>query len=208
MVASYAELLAERYKGKLDEKADKYIGYAVDGAKRMQRLVNDLLAYSRVGRRTGTTKSTDTKKVVQDVLGSLRQAVDAAKAKIELELLPVVVTDDGQLAQVFQNLIGNSLKFKAADRPVEIRVGAKPTPQGWLFSVADNGIGIESQYSERIFQMFQRLHERQAYEGNGIGLTITKKIVERQGGRIWFESEPGRGTTFFFTLPQDQEKAA
>jgi light-regulated signal transduction histidine kinase (bacteriophytochrome) len=207
MVASYAELLAERYQGKLDAKADKYIGYAVDGAKRMQRLVNDLLAYSRVGRHQAAVGSTDMNQVLQEVLKNLQHVVQNASAKVEIGQLPVVVADEGQLAQVFQNLIGNALKF-VSDSPPVVRIGAEAFGQGWKFSVEDNGIGIESGYSERIFQMFQRLHDRQSYEGNGIGLTIAKKIVERHGGRIWFESVLGRGTTFFFTLPQSQEKAA
>jgi PAS domain S-box-containing protein len=207
MVASYAELLAERYRGKLDDKADKYIGYAVDGAKRMQRLVNDLLAYSRVGRRDDPAKPTDMNRVVQDVLQGLRGVIGDTHAEVEIGTLPTVMADDGQIAQVLQNLIGNALKFRGKEQ-VRIRIDAKSAPQGWLFSVQDNGIGIEAQYSERVFQMFQRLHDRETYEGNGIGLTIAKKIIERHGGRIWFESEPGRGTTFFFTLPQIREKAA
>lgn len=207
MVASYTELLAERYQGQLDGKADKYIQYAVEGAKRMQRLVNDLLTYSRVGRTGGMARSTDLNRVVQDVLKGLQRAIEDAKAKVEVGKLPVLVVEEGQMAQVLQNLIGNALKFRA-ERQVTISVGAEPKTNGWLFHVRDNGIGIEQQYSDRIFQMFQRLHERGAYEGSGIGLTITKKIVERHGGRIWFESLPGEGTTFYFTLPISEEKAA
>jgi PAS domain S-box-containing protein len=207
MVASYAELLAERYQGKLDAKADKYIGYAVDGAKRMQRLVNDLLLFSRAGRHEPKSQPTDLNKLVADVLKGLDRAVTSTNARVDVGLLPVVVTDGGQLSQVFQNLIGNAVKFHGETPPV-VKIAAEPHGTGWKFSIADNGIGIEEQYSERIFQMFQRLHDRASYDGNGIGLPIAKKIVERQGGRIWFESTPGKGTTFFFTIPLLQEKAA
>jgi PAS domain S-box-containing protein len=207
MVASYAELLAERYQGKLDAKADKYIGYAVDGAKRMQRLVNDLLLFSRAGRHEPKVQSIDCNTLVADVLKGLDRAVTASGAKIEVSPLPAVVTDAVQMSQVFQNLIGNAIKFRGGKAPL-IKISAGRRGADWLFSVADNGIGIEEQYSERIFQMFQRLHDRSSYEGNGIGLPIAKKIVERHGGRIWFESTPGEGTTFHFTIPQRQEKAA
>lgn len=208
MVASYAELLADRYQGKLDEKADKYIGYAVDGAKRMQRLVNDLLTYSRVGTQGHPLQATDAGTVVGHALRALKQKIEEAGAKVEVETLPVVNADEVQLGQIFQNLIGNALKFRCPDRPPRIRIGAQQSRQGCTFFVEDNGIGIDKQYDERIFQMFQRLHDRETYEGSGIGLTIAKKIVERHGGRIWFESEPGKGTTFFFTLTAIQEKAA
>ena len=207
MVASYAELLAERYQGKLDAKADKYIGYAVDGAKRMQRLVNDLLAFSRAGRQQASSESADLNRVVQEVVTVLERAIAQAKATVEIGPLPVATADAGQIAQVFQNLIGNAVKFHGERAPI-VRVSAAPFGSGWKFSVADNGIGIDPQYTDRIFQMFQRLHDRASYEGNGIGLPIAKKIVERHCGRIWFESVPGEGTTFFFTLPQSQEKAA
>ena len=207
MVASYAELLAERYQGRLDAKADKYIGYAVDGAKRMQRLVNDLLSFSRAGRGETAVQPTDLNSLIADVLKSLDHAITSKGAKVEVALLPVVVSDAAQMSQVFQNLIGNAIKFHGQTPPV-VSVSAESFGSGWKFRIADNGIGIEEQYSERIFQMFQRLHDRASYEGNGIGLPIAKKIVERHGGRIWFESVPGQGTTFFFTLPKSQEKAA
>lgn len=208
MVASYAELLADRYQGKLDERADKYISYAVDGAKRMQRLVNDLLTYSRVGAQGHPLQPTDTATVLGHALRSLQPKIKAAGAEVIVEKLPVVNADEMQLGQVFQNLVGNALKFGRPGEHPRVRVGAQPSPQGWTFFVEDNGIGIDGQYSERIFQMFQRLHDREAYEGSGIGLTIAKKIVERHGGRIWFESEAGKGTTFFFTIPATEEKAA
>jgi light-regulated signal transduction histidine kinase (bacteriophytochrome) len=203
MVASYTELLAQRYQGQLDERADKYIKYAVDGAKRMQRLVNDLLTFSRVGRNERPTQPTDLNEVVGTVLKNLGHAVSKSGATIETRNLPTVMADDVQIGQVFQNLIGNAIKFHA-ERAPHIRINAERTTGKWLCSVADNGIGIEAQYSERIFQMFQRLHDRETYEGSGIGLAIAKKIVERHGGKIWFESEPGKGTTFFFTLAEDK----
>jgi light-regulated signal transduction histidine kinase (bacteriophytochrome) len=207
MVASYTDLLAQRYQGKLDERADKYIKYAVDGAKRMQRLIDDLLTFSRVGRRQRPLQPTDLNEIVRTVLKSLGHAIGKSNATIEFRNLPMVMADDGQIGQVFQNLIGNAIKFHA-ERAPHIRVAAELKAGKYLCAVADNGIGIEGQYSERIFQMFQRLHDRETYEGSGIGLAVAKKIVERHGGRIWFESEPGKGTTFFFTLTPVQEKAA
>lgn len=206
MVASYTELLAQRYQGQLDERADKYIKYAVDGAKRMQRLVNDLLTFSRVGRNERPTQPTDLNEVVGTVLKNLGHAVSKSGATIETRNLPTVMADDVQIGQVFQNLIGNAIKFHG-ERAPHIRISAENTTGKCLCSVADNGIGIEAQYSERIFQMFQRLHDRETYEGSGIGLAIAKKIVERHGGKIWFESEPGKGTTFFFTLAAAQGNA-
>jgi PAS domain S-box-containing protein len=200
MVATYTELLAERYRGKLDERADKYIGYAVDGAKRMQQLVKELLAYSRVSSQANPPAVVETDAVVNNVLGGLKIAIEETHAEIERERLPAVRADQAQLEQVFQNLIGNALKFHDGRTP-HIRIGAEQSNGKCIFQVADNGIGIDQQYSERIFQMFQRLHERGRYEGNGIGLAIAKKIVERHGGRIWFESEPAKGTTFYFTIP-------
>jgi light-regulated signal transduction histidine kinase (bacteriophytochrome) len=193
MVASNTELLAERYQGKLDAKTGKYIGYAVDGAKRMQRLVKDLLAFSRAGRQQGSSEAADLNVVVQEVVKGLERAIAQAKATVEIGPLPVATADARQIAQVFQNLIGNAVKFHGERAPV-VRISAAPFGSGWKFSVADNGIGIDPQDSGRIFQMFQRLYDHASYEGNG--------------GRIWFESVPGEGTTFYFTLLQNQEKAA
>jgi len=199
MVASYAELLAERYRGRLDDKADKYIGYAVEGAKRMQRLVNDLLVYSRVGTQGKPLVAVQADAVLNGVLHSLRRAIDECGATIERTELPRVMADEVQLGQVLQNLIANALKFRS-DAPPRVRVSAEDDGGQWIFSVSDNGIGVAPQYSERIFQMFQRLHERAKYEGSGIGLAVAKKIVERHGGRIWLESEDGKGATFRFTM--------
>jgi len=199
MVASYTELLGDRYKGKLDEKADKYIFYAVDGARRMQQLVADLLAYSRVGSEGKPLVPIDSGAVLRNVVRGLGALIRDAGATVEAGALPLVLADEVQLQQLLQNLIGNAIKFRG-DTPPHVRIDASRENERWVFSVQDNGIGMEMQYKDRVFQMFQRLHERGKYEGSGIGLAITKRIVERHGGRLWFESELGRGTTFFFTL--------
>jgi len=207
MVSSYTELLAEHFKGKTDEKADKYIFYAVDGAKRMQQLVKDLLAYSRVDSQAKTPTIIKSEIVVQDVLGRLKVAIEESHAQIAFEGLPAIRADTVQIAQVFQNLIGNALKFHGEGAP-EIHIGAERKNDKWVFRVEDNGIGIDMQYADRVFQMFQRLHERGRYTGSGIGLAIAKKIVERHGGRIWFDSKPEHGTTFYFTIPAIQGEPA
>ncbi|TMQ14417.1 MAG: PAS domain S-box protein [Deltaproteobacteria bacterium] len=199
MVASFTELLGQRYRGQLDAKADQYMFYAIDGARRMQRLIADLLAYSRVGSQGGPLVPVACDSVVQRVLAVLQPAIAEAGASLDIAPLPAVQADEDQLGQLLQNLIGNALKFRRDAAP-HVRIAARAQGDRWLFSVADNGIGIETRYAERVFQMFQRLHERGAFEGSGIGLAIAKRIVERHGGRIWFESAPGEGTTFFFTL--------
>ena len=206
MVASYTELLSERYRGKLDERADKYIGYINDGARRMQRLVSDLLALSRVGTQGKPLEPVNSATVLKNVMRSMTPAIRESRAQVQPGSLPVVTADEGQLGQLFQNLIGNAIKFRAPDRPPSIIIDAKRSNGAWIFSVQDNGIGIESQYSERIFQMFQRLHGRDEYEGNGIGLAIAKKIVERHGGNIWLSSAVGEGTVFYFSLPVPDER--
>jgi len=200
MVANYTELLAQRYRGQLDARADQYIHYASDGARRMQRLVSDLLAYSRVGSQGGPLAVVSSATAVAGVLEAMQRAIRESAATVELGELPDVLADEGQLRQLLQNLIGNALKFRA-EAPLRITVAARWSVDRWTFSVADNGIGIEMRYADRIFQMFQRLHELNKYEGSGIGLAIAKRIVERHGGRIWLESQLGRGTTFYFTLP-------
>ena len=199
MVANYTELLAERYRGRLDEKADKYIHYASDGARRMQRLVNDLLTYSRVGSQGKPLVPVSSQEVLQGVLRSIQPLLRESGAQIEYDELPMVTADEVQLRQLFQNLIGNAIKFRS-EAPPRIVIRAVPDGGSWRFSVADNGIGIEMKYADRIFQMFQRLHEIGKYEGSGIGLAIVKRIVERHAGRIWVESQPSAGATFFFTL--------
>jgi PAS domain S-box-containing protein len=204
MVASYTELLAQRYQGRLDEKADKYIFYAVDGAKRMQRLVADLLAYARVGSQGKPLVPVDSEGVVHGVLGVLGPTIRAEGAQLLVGKLPTVLADEVQLRQLFQNLIGNALKFRSA-APPQIVIRAELKDEDWLYSIQDNGIGIEMQYGDRVFQMFQRLHERGKYEGSGIGLAIAKRILDRHGGKIWLESQVGAGTTFFFTLRAPRE---
>ncbi len=200
MVANYTELLGQRYRGKLDERAEKYIHYAVDGAKRMQRLVADLLAYSQVGSQGKPLVRVELQAVLDSVLRALEAVMRESGATVEVAgPLPEVLGDEGQLRQLLQNLIANAIKFRA-DRPPRVRVAATRRDARWEIAVADNGIGIEAQHRERIFQMFQRLHARGEYEGSGIGLAIAKRIVERHGGRIWFDSTPGVGTTFFATL--------
>jgi|SRR5580658_854626 signal transduction histidine kinase len=200
MVATYSQLLAERYRGKLDADADKYIHYAVDGALRMQKLVQDLLTFSRVGRQHLSLQSTDCNAVLQTALINLEAAIRESGAVVEQAQLPVVMADSSQLVQVLQNLIGNAVKFHGSEAPL-IRVNAEAQAKEWVFSVADNGIGIAAEQAENVFIIFRRLHTRAEYPGNGIGLSICKKIIEQHGGRIWFESEPGRGSSFRFTLP-------
>jgi two-component system, sensor histidine kinase and response regulator len=200
MVAAYTQLLSERYRGKLDGDADKFIGYASEGALRMQVLIQDLLAFSRVGRKEGALTNLDCKEVLQEVRQTLAAAMQESGAVIIPSNLPSVWADRTQMAQLFQNLIGNAIKFRGKEAPV-ISVQAEKENDHWLFRVADNGIGIAPEYAENIFVVFQRLHARTEYPGNGIGLAICKKIVERYGGRIWVESQPGSGSTFKFTIP-------
>ncbi|HEX5417900.1 MAG TPA: PAS domain S-box protein [Chloroflexota bacterium] len=199
MVASYTQLLGRRYKGKLDQDADEFIAFAVDGATRMQVLINDLLAYSRVGTRGKEFVPTDCNALVDRVIADLDAAIAESHAVVTRDELPMVLADSSQLGQLFQNLIGNGIKYHGAVPP-RIHVAARRDRATWVFSVRDNGIGIEPQYFERIFVLFQRLHGKGEYPGTGIGLAICKKIVERHGGRIWLESEPDKGSTFFFTL--------
>jgi PAS domain S-box-containing protein len=200
MITSYLELLERRYKGQLDAKADKFIAYAVDGAARMQTLINDLLSYSRVGTREQKFESVDSAKIVQNVLRNLEVAIAQSNAAITHDPLPYVNADPSQLTQLFQNLIGNAIKFRGEDPP-QIHIGVKGTDGKWLFSVRDNGMGIDAQYLDRIFIIFQRLHSRTEYPGTGIGLALCKKIVERHGGTLRVESHPDQGSTFHFTLP-------
>ena len=200
MVSSYLQLLERRYKGQLDADADDFIHFAVDGAKRMRALINDLLAYSRVQTRGKPFEPTDGEKVLKLTLTNLQQAIEESKAEITHNPLPTVMADELQLVQVFQNLIGNAIKFRG-DEPPQIHVSAKRTGNEWMFSVRDNGIGIEPQYAEKIFGIFQRVYGTAEYPGTGIGLAICKRIVERHGGHIWVESEPSTGSTFYFTLP-------
>ena len=210
MVAAYTQLLAERYRGKLDENADKFIGYASEGALRMQTLIQDLLAFSRVGRNGIACGRVDCDAAMEEVLKSLGPAIQESGAVVTHGELPAVWADRSQMAQVFQNLIGNAIKFRGKEPPA-ISVQAEKAGQHWLFSVSDNGIGIAPEYAENIFVVFQRLHARTEYPGNGIGLAICKKIVERNGGKIWVEAQAGHGSDhgsnhgsiFKFTMPCD-----
>ena len=203
MVSSYTQLIARRYKGKLDADADEFIAFAVDGANRMQRLILDLLAYSRVNTAGRQFEPTAMETVLKAALNNLTNAVKESQAIITHDPLPAVMGDDKQLAQLFQNLLSNAVKFGGA-QPPRIHISAKQTDGEWLFSVRDHGIGLDPQYADRIFVIFQRLHTREEYPGTGIGLAICKKIVERHGGRMWVESELGKGATFYFTL-RDEE---
>jgi PAS domain S-box-containing protein len=203
MVSSYTQLLSRRYKGKLDQSADDYIGFAVDGANRMQRLINDLLAYSRVSTQGKAFQLTDCEAALDQALANLRIALAESKAVITRDPLPIVMGDDIQLVQLFQNLIGNAIKFRG-EEPTTIHIGLDQKETEWLFYVRDNGIGMDPQYADRIFVIFQRLHSKQEYPGTGIGLSVCKKVVERHGGRIWVESQPGQGSIFYFTILNEQ----
>jgi chemotaxis family two-component system sensor kinase Cph1 len=200
MVSSYVELLANRYRGRLDADADDFIGFAVDGATRMQRLIDDLLKYSRVGTQAKELAPTAGDTVLGHVLDNLQVAIETAQAVVTHDPLPTVMADEVQLAQVLQNLIGNAIKFHG-EAPPRVHVSAERDGGAWRFAVRDNGIGIDPQHFQRIFVIFQRLHSRAAYPGTGVGLAICKRIVERHGGRIWVESVPGEGATFVFTIP-------
>ncbi|MDD5241079.1 MAG: ATP-binding protein [Sulfuricella sp.] len=205
MVASYTQLLARRYKGQLDQDADEFIAFAVDGANRMQRLINDLLTFSRVGTRGKPLEPVDCNAVLKDALENLRLSIEETGASVTSDPLPTVMADTSQLTQLFQNLVSNAIKFRS-DQVPQIHVSAHRQDNEWIFSVRDNGIGIAPEFFERIFVIFQRLHTREQYPGTGIGLAVCKRIVERHGGRIWVESEPAQGSTFNFALPAMPEK--
>jgi len=205
MVASYVQLLARRYKGKLDQDADDFIGFAVDGAARMQRLIEDLLTFSRVGTRGKAFAPVDSAVVLKEALANLELVISESHAVVDYDRLPTVSADEVQLMQLFQNLIDNAIKFRG-EAPPHLHISAVEEGKEWVFSVRDNGIGIDPRYFDRIFIVFQRLHAGNKYRGTGIGLAVCKKIVERHGGRIWVESKPGQGSAFFFTLPRDREE--
>ena len=199
MVASFTQLLAKRYAGKLDAKADEYIQYTVGGARRMQQLITDLLALSRVGTGGGEFRDVPLEDVMSDVLLNLGPAIQESGAEVAADSLPTVFADRGQMTQLFQNLIGNAIKFRGAELP-RVEISAVETGDEWTISVRDIGIGIAPEHSERVFQIFQRLHTRDRYPGTGIGLAVCRKIVERHSGKIWLDTSPGGGTTFHFTL--------
>ncbi|WP_103338393.1 sensor histidine kinase [Amycolatopsis sp. CA-126428] len=204
-VASFCQLLQRRYQGLLDERGEQYIEYAVDGAKRMQILINDLLAFSRVGRKPGEHVVADAGALADDAIANLEVALSLSGGKVSRGDLPEVRVEPALMTAVFQNLIGNALKFKG-DSPPEVRVTAERDGDEWVFSVADNGIGIDAEYAERVFALFQRLHTRSAYPGTGIGLALCRRIVEYHGGRIWLDTEAA-DTTFRFTLPVREDPA-
>ena len=200
MVASYTQLLAKRYKNKLDSDADDFIEYVVDGASRMRVLIDDLLTYSRIGTHGRPFEPTDCEEVLERVFANLQMAIHESGAIVTHNHLPTVTADPSQLEQLLQNLIRNAIKFHS-EEPPRVHVSAEENATEWLFSVRDNGIGIDPEYANRIFVIFQRLHGRGEYPGTGIGLAVCKKIVQRHGGRIWVESQPGKGSTFYFTIP-------
>jgi PAS domain S-box-containing protein len=203
MVASYTQLLAKRYKGRLDSDADEFIAFAVDGSNRMQRLIQDLLAFSRAGADRKVAGSVSSEAALQGALLNLQAMIEESDAVVTHDSLPAVIIDDTILTQIFQNLIGNAIKYRGADAPHVHVSAAINADNAWIFSVSDNGMGIDPKYFDRIFVLFQRLHGRNEFSGTGIGLAICKKVLERIGGRIWVESQPGNGSTFHFAVPQE-----
>jgi signal transduction histidine kinase len=203
-IAGLARLLEKRYKGKLDEKADEFIDYIIDDTKRMQMLINDLLEYSRVSGKGMVFKPTNCSVALEQAIYNLRSSLEESGAELTYDLLPTVMSDEALLSRLFQNLVGNAIKFSSRE-PLKIHVSARRKEAEWVFSIKDTGIGIDPRQTERIFVIFQRLHNRKEYSGTGIGLAICKKIVESHGGQIWVESEIGRGSTFYFTIPDRQE---
>jgi PAS domain S-box-containing protein len=202
-IESFIKLLEKRYKGKLDEKADEYIAYLIDDVKRMQMLIKDLLEYSRVSVKEKVFSPVNCSAVLEQALSNLRFSIEESGAEVTRDPLPVVMGDEAQLSRLFQNLIGNAIKFRSRVQ-LKIHVSAKREGYEWIFSVRDSGVGIDPKQADRIFVIFQRLHTRQEYPGTGIGLAICKKIIERHGGRIWVESELGKGSTFYFSIPDRQ----
>jgi len=199
-IASYAQLLKERYKNKIDANGIKFIDKMIKGSVRMQCLIDDLLEYSRVSRKIKDFEHTDCNQILREACANLQLSIRKNQAEIQCCNLPLIMADSYQIMQLFQNLIGNALKYRSEENPV-IKISVEGQESYWLFSVKDNGIGINSQYYERIFQIFQRLHTQEEYVGTGIGLAICQKIIERHSGRIWVESQVGIGSTFYFTIP-------
>jgi len=199
-IESFANLLARRYKGKLDAKADEFISYIVEGVQRLQILIKDLLEYSQIETKAKNIKPTDCSFIVEEAMSNLKTAMDESNAVVTYNKLPTIMSDPQQIISLFQNLIDNAIKFRSNKAP-RVRISADRKGNEWLFSIRDNGIGIDPENFEKIFVMFQRLHGSADFPGTGIGLSICKKIIERHGGRIWVESEPGKGATFFFVIP-------
>jgi len=204
MVASYIQLLQRRYKGNITAEADEFINYAVDGVVRMKTLINDLLAYSRVNTKEAPLEDVDCNKVVEQNLKNLAASIADTRATVNYENLPVVRANQMQINQLFQNLISNAIKFRKPDVDPIVNISAKHAGDEWLFTVSDNGIGIDKEFSDKIFVIFQRLHNNSEYPGTGIGLAICKRIIEKLGGHLWVESEPGEGSTFTFTIPDKE----
>ena len=206
-ITSFIQLLERRYKGQMDKDADEFIEYIVDGSFRMRQMIQDLLQYSRVTTTGGEFTKTNVKKVLEQTINDLKTMIDENHAVITHDPLPQITADEKQLQRVFQNLISNAIKFKKSDIPPKINISAFKDEEDneYVFSISDNGIGIKKQYFDRIFNIFQRLHTKEEYEGTGIGLAVAKRIIERHGGRIWVESEPGVGSTFYFTVPISRE---
>ena len=204
MVASYIQLLQRRYKGNLTAEADEFINYAVDGVVRMKTLINDLLVYSRVNTKESPLEDVDLNKLVEQNRKNLAAAIEETGAEINAENLPTVRANQLQMNQLFQNLISNAIKFRKPDTKPVVNITAKHEGDEWLFTVSDNGIGIDKEFSDKIFVIFQRLHNSSEYPGTGIGLAICKRIVEKLGGHLWVESEPGMGSTFTFTIPDKE----
>jgi len=199
MVSSYTQLLAKRYSDKLDNDADEFIAYAVDGTKRMQSLLHDLLEYSRVGTRGKPFGLVNCERIVEQAMANLKIAIEECGASVSYDVLPTIMGDEGQLVRLFQNMIGNAIKFRREEAP-QVHISAKRMNNIVTFSVKDNGIGIDPQHSQSIFEIFRRLHTREEYPGTGMGLAICKKIVERHGGHISVQSQPGQGSTFYFSV--------
>jgi PAS domain S-box-containing protein len=207
MVASYTQLLAKRYAGRLDADADEFIAYAVEGSNRMQTMIQDLLAYLRAGASSEPARKIPSEGALQAAIANLRVSIEESGAVVTHDSLPVIATDNTQLTQIFQNLLGNGIKYHGAEVP-HLHVAARHGSDEWIFSVRDNGLGIDAKYFERIFVLFQRLHARNEFSGTGIGLAVCKKMLERLGGKIWVESQLGQGSTFFFSLPESVQQAA
>ncbi|MEW6053175.1 MAG: ATP-binding protein [Nitrospirota bacterium] len=203
-IEGFIKLLQKRYKGKLDEKADEFIDYVVEDVKRMQMLINDLLEYSRVSAKNKVVSPVNCSVALEQAYYNLRSAIDESGAEVTYDLLPTVMGDDAQFIRLFQNLIGNAIKFRGKE-PLKIHISAHREGDEWTFSIRDNAIGIDPEQAERIFVIFQRLHSKQEYPGTGLGLALCKRIVEHHGGRIWVESKPDSGATFYFTIPERQE---
>ena len=204
MISSFTQLLEQRYKGKFDKSADEFIKFVVEGANRMQSMINDLLSYSRLSTRGTPFEPVNSEEILARVHANLLPLIEENQALLTHESLPEITADASQMLHLFQNLIGNAIKFRGKEPP-RIHIFSESREEEWMFGVRDNGIGIAKEYFDRIFVIFQRLYSREEYSGEGIGLAVCKKIVERHGGRIWVESEPGKGSAFFFTIPKRRE---